>query len=165
MTSGTSTRLVAGNLRSCDLILKELRGKALSGSNRTRVALYGGVLFAILAAIAAVAGDRGTLDRVFRNAWHDSSYTELTAEVASVLNVRKNSENVVDFIEDNGFACQRSMLNANHNTWLCQRQTWNWAYLAYERWTLEFQCDAKFPDCTIAKHYAAVESRSWQSFL
>jgi len=81
------------------------------------------------------------------------------------LSVEKNSENAVDFIEKNGFTCQRSMLDTIHNTWFCQRQTWNWGYLASERWTLEFQCDAKLPACAIAKHHAAVESRSWHSFL
>ncbi|CAN7611902.1 hypothetical protein [Bosea sp. LjRoot237] len=137
----------------------------MSGSRKTLIALCAGSLVGVLATIAAVDGKQGSLDQIFRTAWHDSWNTDLTGEVASLLRVGKQFENVVQFIEDNGFSCQRSMLDGKHDSWFCERGTWNWGYLAYERWTIEFQCDATLPKCTIDKHKAAVESLSWHSFI
>ena len=126
---------------------------------RLRVGLYTLAIVGFCISALWSSASRTQLEAAFRNAWRDSFATDISSDVAiaTALKLGGHSGHVETMIEDSGFICAKATLVRN-NLWVCQRWAWHWHDVLpkHERWTIEFDCNAKLAQCTIETFYAEV---------
>jgi hypothetical protein len=123
-------------------------------------ALYVAGLVAFCAAMIIYFGQQGPVEAAFRSARRDSFGTDITEDIAPALPLGRHSDDIVSYVERNGFMCNNSQLSPNAKIWICQRRAWVWRDLGpkQERWVLEFECDPKLAYCTMIKHFGEIRN-------